>query len=64
VLTENDIRHLLKAACEDAGSAKAWARAKGLAWSTVYDAVYGGPLRPKLLGKLGYRRVVMYEEVE
>jgi hypothetical protein len=62
--TENDVRAALKSAIENAGSAKAWARAKYLSWSTVYDALYGGALRPKLLKALGYRRKMMYEEVK
>jgi hypothetical protein len=63
VKTEQHVRYALKTACANAGSPKAWARAKGLSWSCVYNAFYGGPLRPKLLTALGYRRVMMYEEI-
>lgn len=64
MLTRNDIRRELLRQCRQAGSAKAWARAKGVAISDV-SAAGAGRARPKLsvLLAMGYCRPEVYAEL-
>lgn len=61
MLTSHEIRILLRKACEEAGGVPQWAAQNGLSHSTVYDALAGLSPQPKLLEKLGCKRVVLYQ---
>jgi hypothetical protein len=60
----DDLIALLSLRCVAAGSMSAWARQKGVS-TTYVSEVLRGKKEPggKLLKAIGYRRVVMYEEV-
>lgn len=62
--TEEEIRALLRERCDQAGSAKAWASANGMAFSYVSEVLRGEKRPGKLLlEKLGYVRTREYRPV-
>lgn len=64
-MTADDVRALLKQKVKDAGSLKAAAIDLGADYVYMSKMVSGNmPLGPKILKKLGLRRVMTYEPVE
>lgn len=61
-MTLERVQKLLSAACDEAGSAKAWAESHEIAASYVSDVI-NGRCEPgeKILNALGLRRSVEYE---
>lgn len=63
--TAEEVRTLLKAECEAAGSMRKWAKAHGITETQVQFACNGRfPPQPKILAALGLERVVTYRKKE
>jgi biotin operon repressor len=61
MMSVDDVREKLKAACDQAGSQAAWAKAHGLSQAYVNDTIRG--LREpgeSILHRLGLERIVNY----
>jgi hypothetical protein len=62
--TDEDIRILLRQACQETGSQKAWAKQHGLSGSYVTDVLQGRRDPGKsVLDALGWERVVGYRKM-
>ena len=63
MLTEKQLRKILREECRKAGSQKAWAEARDISGGYVGDVLHGRrEPGEKVLAALGYRRVVGDEE--
>jgi hypothetical protein len=61
VFTADEVRDLLRRACEAAGSQSAWARANGLEGPNVCAAIAGRrPFFAPMLARLGLRKIILY----
>lgn len=64
MLSQDQVRKRLKAACEDAGSQAEWARRHGMSAAYLHDVINGRRgVGKAILGALGLRRVVQYTPI-
>ena len=61
-ITEEQLRKVLKEACQKSGSQKAWAKENKFSGTYVSDLLNGKPISDKVAKKLGYKRVYLYQE--
>ena len=65
MLTETQVIERLRAACEAAGSQRAFAQAHQFTPAYVHDVLHGRrPPADRILDALGLERVVIYQEKE
>ncbi len=63
-MTEDDVRKLLRKACEDAGSNRAWALANDLSPQYVGDVIEGKrSIGPAILKALNIEAVTTYRRI-
>lgn len=61
-ITEEQLRKVLKDACQKVGSQKAWAKENKFSETYISDLLNGKPLSDKVALKLGYKRMYVYKE--
>ena len=65
VCTTENVRIILRRACDEAGSVSAWARAHAMSVPGLHDVLKGRVgVSATLAKKLGLRRVVRYVPIE
>jgi hypothetical protein len=62
MISENDLRNILRHRCEAAGSVAKWAAMHGLNQSYVQETVFGNyqSIGPKIYAALGYRKIIQF----
>jgi hypothetical protein len=63
-MTSDEVRELMRLACQEAGGPKAWAVAHGISPAYVYDALAGRrEMGAKILSALGLTKSIDYHPV-
>lgn len=62
MITQDDLRNILRHRCEAAGSITKWAAMNGLNQSYVQETIAGNyqTIGPKICAALGYRKIIQF----